>query len=111
MKGTALNRPTLRVALALSLSACAHHPADCAIGVPWSDCLAGTAGYNNGGGSDTRETELKIKAAEDKAKAAEEKSKGKDLYTELAKLDDLRKRGIITQDEYNEQKRRLLEKQ
>ena len=106
-----MKRSLFAVAVALPiLGACAHHPVDCAIGVPWSDCLPGTAGYNNGGGSDTWETELKIKAAEDRAKMAEEKAKGKDLYTELTKLDDLRKKGIITEDEYNEQKRRLLEK-
>ena len=27
-----------------------NHPGDCAIGIPWADCLPGTAGYNNGGG-------------------------------------------------------------
>ena len=26
------------------------HPTDCAIGVPWADCLPGTPGYANGGG-------------------------------------------------------------
>ena len=86
------------------LSACVHHPVDCAIGVPWSDCLPGTAGYNNGGGTGTRETELKIKLAEEKAKS-------KDLYTELTKLDELRKKGLLTDDEYNQQKKRILESQ
>ena len=33
----------------------------------------------------------------------------RDIYTELLKLDDLRKRGVLTQAEFNEQKRRLLE--
>lgn len=33
----------------------ANHPADCAIGVAWDDCLPGTAGYNNGGGRLHRE--------------------------------------------------------
>jgi hypothetical protein len=33
----------------------AHHPGDCAIGIPWADCLPGTAGYNNGGGAETRQ--------------------------------------------------------
>lgn len=93
------------------LSSCANHPVDCAIGIPWSDCLPGTAGYNNGGGSRTKETEMKIKIAEEKAIAAEEKSKSKDLYTELTKLAELRKNGILTEDEYNEQKRRILEAQ
>ena len=33
-----------------------------------------------------------------------------DLYTELQKLDDLRQRGILTDEEFQEQKRKLLEK-
>ena len=37
--------------------------------------------------------------------------KSPDLYTELTKLDDLRKRGIITDEEFAAQKKRLLEKQ
>lgn len=36
--------------------------------------------------------------------------KSPDLYTELTKLDDLRKRGIITEEEFTAQKKRLLEK-
>jgi hypothetical protein len=41
----------------------AHHPLDCAIGFPWADCLAGTPGYNNGGGQETRAEEARQKAA------------------------------------------------
>lgn len=37
--------------------------------------------------------------------------KAPDLYTELTKLDDLRKKGIISEEEFAEQKKRLLEKQ
>ena len=33
-----------------------------------------------------------------------------DLYTELMKLDDLRKKGVITEEEFIAQKKRLLEK-
>ena len=33
-----------------------------------------------------------------------------DLYTELLKLDDLRKKGILTDEEFEDQKRKLLEK-
>ncbi|MFM0140076.1 hypothetical protein [Caballeronia grimmiae] len=33
----------------------ANHPADCGIGIPWADCLPGTRGYANGGGSYHRE--------------------------------------------------------
>jgi hypothetical protein len=32
-----------------------NHPGDCAIGIPWADCLPGTPGYNNGGGRVHRE--------------------------------------------------------
>ncbi|MGF6572511.1 MULTISPECIES: hypothetical protein [Paraburkholderia] len=41
----------------------ANHPADCAIGIAWADCLPGTRGYANGGGS------LHRKEAADAAKA------------------------------------------
>ena len=36
--------------------------------------------------------------------------KAPDLYLELTKLDDLKKRGILTEEEFNAQKKRLLEK-
>lgn len=98
-----MNRIYLILILVL-IGGCAHHPVDCAIGIPWSDCLGGTAGYNNGGGSDTRENELKIEMAK-------KHSTNSDLYTELTKLDDLRKKGILTEEEYNMQKKKLLEKQ
>ena len=58
-----MNAKLALFALLIFLQGCAHHPADCALGIPWSDCLPGTAGYNNGGGSDTRETELRIEMA------------------------------------------------
>lgn len=35
-------------------------------------------------------------------------AENKDSYTELLRLDDLRKRGILTEDEFTEQKRKLL---
>ncbi len=60
------------------LSACSdvgpglkNHPIDCAIGIPWSDCLPGTAGYNNGGGSATRAAEAKERQQKVDAEAAE----------------------------------------
>jgi hypothetical protein len=37
--------------------------------------------------------------------------KSPDLYTELMKLDDLRKKGVITDEEFASQKKRLLERQ
>jgi Short C-terminal domain len=39
---------------------------------------------------------------------AKDEPKSKDLYAELVKLDDLRKRGIITDEEFEAQKQRLL---
>src|ERR1700682_2940571 len=57
-------------AIVVMLEACsavgpgfANHPADCAIGIAWADCLPGTRGYANGGGS------LHRKEAADAAKA------------------------------------------
>lgn len=41
----------------------ANHPGDCALGIPWADCLPGTRGFANGGGS------LHRKEAADAAKA------------------------------------------
>lgn len=41
----------------------ANHPADCAIGIPWADCLPGTSGYANGGGSMHKDAALKQRDA------------------------------------------------
>ena len=41
----------------------------------------------------------------------EKSDKSPDLYTELTKLDDLRKKGILTDDEFQAQKKLLLNKQ
>ena len=35
--------------------------------------------------------------------------KDRDVYSELLKLDDLRKRGVLTDAEFEQQKRKLLE--
>jgi hypothetical protein len=40
----------------------------------------------------------------------DESERKSDLYTELTKLDDLRKRGIINDEEFATQKKRLLER-
>lgn len=40
--------------------------------------------------------------------AQDEESKSKDLYSELVKLDDLRKRGIISDEEFEALKKKLL---
>lgn len=44
------------------------------------------------------------------AKIKNEDNNNSDLYTELTKLDDLLKRGILTQEEFDAQKKILLEK-
>ena len=42
-------------------------------------------------------------------KKIEDKTKEtKDIYSELIKLDDLRKRGIITDEEFNVRKKKIL---
>ena len=51
------------------------------------------------------------KVAEKPLKTAEPPGKGSDLYTELLKLDDLRKRGILTEEEFQAQKKKLLDGQ
>ncbi len=42
-------------------------------------------------------------------KVKETSEKPSDLYAELLKLDDLRKRGILTEEEFQSQKKKLLE--
>jgi hypothetical protein len=54
-----VNKKAIAISLVLELlNACssvgpglANHPADCAMGIPWADCLPGTRGDANGGGS------------------------------------------------------------
>jgi hypothetical protein len=41
----------------------------------------------------------------------DQSDRSKDVYTELIKLDELKKRGILTQAEFDAQKRKLLEGQ
>lgn len=41
-------------------------------------------------------------------KTKDQTDRPKDVYTELLKLDDLRKRGVITEEEFQEQKKKLL---
>ena len=87
---------------ALSLAACStvgpgfkNHPADCAMGIPWADCLPGTAGYNNGGGeqhrNEAKQVQVQAKQQNDTIdnafKAASEQCK-KDLAT--PELDPIR---------------------
>jgi hypothetical protein len=53
-----------------------------------------------------------VKAAEQppkEAKPASQPEKVSDLYADLIKLDELRKRGILTEEEFQAQKKKLLE--
>ncbi len=52
---------------------------------------------------------VSIIKAENKIETKDTSPKENDIYTELIKLDDLRKRGIITEEEFLAQKKRLLE--
>ena len=49
---------------------------------------------------------VKIK---DIKRAASEENKKLDLHSELLKLDDLRKRGLLSNDEFNKEKKKLLQ--
>lgn len=49
---------------------------------------------------------IDIKTKEDNSA---NKKKDKDVYSELMKLDDLRKRGVLTETEFDQQKRKLLD--
>jgi len=64
------------------------------------------------GGSLTPRADIVVEKTEKiSADIRTKESKAPDLYTELTKLDDLRKKGIITEEEFAAQKKRLLEKQ
>ena len=52
-----------------------------------------------------REDNLSIKTDQNSPKDV-----SKDLYTELVKLDELKKRGLLSEEEFLEQKRKLLSK-
>ena len=86
-----------------ALGGCAHHPLDCAVGFAWADCLPGTAGYNNGVGQPTKENETRQSNVN-----IAQPEKAKDVYTELTKLDELRKKGIISEAEFDAQKKKIL---
>lgn len=61
-----------------------NHPSDCAMGIPWADCLPGTTGYNNGGGKLHRQEAADRKAAEsDKAAALRSQCDQDYLVTEI----------------------------
>jgi hypothetical protein len=70
----------------------ANHPADCAIGIAWADCLPGTKGYANGGGSLHRKEAADVAKAQSDAIAAQFESVHKQCEVDMAvhDLDALR---------------------
>jgi hypothetical protein len=66
-----------------------NHPADCAIGVPWADCLPGTAGYANGGGRVHREEAERQQRAEIASRQANTNAQCTALY-QAPELDPIR---------------------
>lgn len=101
----------LMIALLITLAGCAHHPADCAVGFPWPDCLEGTAGYNNGGGSDTREQALKVEMArrEGASSAAASSPRKASTTDKLKELDSMHQQGLINNSEYANKKKAILD--
>jgi len=75
----------------------ANHPVDCAIGIKWADCLPGTAGYNNGGGQQTRTLQLQAEQATIKENIGVAESQCKvDLST--PELDPIRQKVELTRN-------------
>jgi hypothetical protein len=70
----------------------ANHPADCAIGIAWADCLPGTRGYANGGGSLHRKEAADAAKAQNDAIAAQFEAVRKQCEADMAapELDPLR---------------------
>jgi putative oligomerization/nucleic acid binding protein len=73
--------------------------------------LAGGAGFGCGFGCRLLAQRAYAKWKGSRVRAKDESTKPKDTYTELLKLDDLHKRGILTDAEFEGQKKRLLEGQ
>ena len=54
---------------------------------------------------------IPVKARTDNGeRSADEVSEGKDLYTKLQELDDLRKKGLLTDAEFDSEKKKLLDR-
>ncbi|WP_368623603.1 hypothetical protein [Paraburkholderia sp. BR13444] len=84
------NRLLLSAAIAV-LAGCssvgpgfANHPADCALGIAWADCLPGTKGYANGGGSLHRQEAADAAKAQHDAIAAQYETVHKQCETDMA---------------------------
>lgn len=72
----------------------ANHPADCALGIAWADCLPGTKGYANGGGSLHRKEAAEAAKVQHDAIAAQFEAVHKQCEADMAipKLNPLREK-------------------
>lgn len=52
---------------------------------------------------------LVVPSSEEKSSAQQTVETPDDVYTKILKLDDLRKRGLITDEEFDAEKKKLLE--
>lgn len=77
-----------------------NHPADCALGIPWDDCLPGTNGYANGGGKLHRDEAAKVQA-ENAQRAAALKSQCEADY-QANELDPIRKKVQLMRESFDE---------
>jgi len=72
--------------------------------------LEGTAGYNNGGGSDTREQALKVEMARKEGAASVASSPSKTSTTDkLKELDAMHQQGLISDSEYAAKRKAILD--
>jgi hypothetical protein len=65
----------------------ANHPGDCALGISWADCLPGTRGYANGGGSLHRKEAADAAKTQHDALAAQFDAIHKQCATDMATLE------------------------
>lgn len=75
----------------------AHHPLDCAMGIQHPDCLPGTAGYNNGGGQQTRIAQADEQRAEFNSQISALASECK-ASLEMPNIDPIRTKVEIVRD-------------
>src|SRR5258708_24512774 len=82
-----------------------NHPADCAIGIPWADCLPGTPGYNNGGGRLYRD---EAKQQSDRPTSVLPPAGDDPKYTKLVNLKRLLDNGVLSKEEFERDKAKNL---
>jgi hypothetical protein len=96
MKVTVSRLATLAIAVLGGCSSVgpglANHPVDCAMGIPWADCLPGTRGYANGGGRVHRQEAAEAAKAQHDALVAQFDAVHKQCEADMAtpELDPIR---------------------